>query len=220
MNRLLVICGPTATGKTSLGISLAKKFNGEIISADSRQVYRGMDIITGKDIPEFSNKKGQEVGYYEINGIKIWLYDVIRPDQRFNVADYYELAWKVIKDIWDRGKLPIIVGGTGFYIKTLLERIGTMGIGPDWELRDQLSHHSIASLLDTLEKLDPERSRRMNESDRSNPRRLVRAIEVATKLKTKNLKLKTKNLKLDYLLIGLTAPNEILYKRIDQRVDE
>jgi tRNA dimethylallyltransferase len=206
MNKILVIVGPTAIGKTGLGIKLAHQFKGEIISADSRQVYKGMDIITGKDL------SGE---------VKTWLLDVVTPDQKFSVADYYELAWKAIEDIWSRGKLPIVVGGTGFYIKALIEGIGTLGIKPDWELRKKLADCSINQLMDYLNKIDPERSQKMNESDRKNPRRIVRAIEVALKLKTENLKQNTNNYyEIDKLMIGLTAPNEILYQRIDQRVEE
>ncbi len=209
--KLLIICGPTATGKTKLGVDLAKKFDGEIVSADSRQVYRGMDIITGKDKPE---------------GIKIWLYDAAGPDQRFSVADYYELALKVVEDIWGRGKLPIVVGGTGFYIKALMEGIETMGIGPDWDLRSKLSNCQINELQIYLKKMDCERWEKMNESDRQNPRRLIRAIEIAQNSKSQTLiskqitnsKLQRPNV--DYLTIGLTAPYKFLYERIDQRVDE
>ncbi|MCL5090781.1 MAG: tRNA (adenosine(37)-N6)-dimethylallyltransferase MiaA [Patescibacteria group bacterium] len=204
MHKLLIICGPTATGKTSLGFNLAEEFNGEIVSADSRQVFCGMDIITGKQVD---------------SKIKTWLIDIVNPDQRFSVADYYELAWKVISDIWHRGKLPIVVGGTGFYINALINGIETMGVEPDWKLREQLFHCSVVSLLETLEKIDPQRYRRMNESDRKNPRRLIRAIEVANqKSKIKNQNEKIKNF--DSLIIGLTLSNEILYQRIDQRVEE
>ncbi len=200
--KLLIICGPTATGKTKLGVDLAKRLNGEIVSADSRQVYRGMDIITGKDRPE---------------GIKIWLYDVINPDQKFSVADFYGLAWKAISDIWQRGKRPIIVGGTGFYLKALVEGIGTMGIGPDWNLRRQLSNYQISELQIYLKKLDQERWERMNESDRKNPRRLIRAIEIAQNSKSQTPISKHN---VDCLTIGLTAPFKILYERIDRRVEE
>lgn len=206
MNKILVIVGPTAIGKTGLGIKLAHQFKGEIISADSRQVYKGMDIITGKDL------SGE---------VKTWLLDVVTPDQKFSVADYYELAWKAIEDIWSRGKLPIVVGGTGFYIKALIEGIGTLGIKPDWELRKKLADYSINELTNYLKKVDFKKWRLMNESDRKNPRRIVRAIEVALKLKTENLKQNTNNYyEIDKLMIGLTAPNEILYQRIDQRVEE
>ncbi|MGB9637483.1 MAG: tRNA (adenosine(37)-N6)-dimethylallyltransferase MiaA [Microgenomates group bacterium] len=228
MDKLLIICGPTATGKTKLGISLAKEFNGEIVSADSRQVYRGMDVGTGKDLGESTiynvqfTIKDFRIGYYKIDGVKVWLLDVVNPDYKFNVADYKKCADLVIDDILRRGKLPIVVGGTGFYIKAVLEGIGTMGIEPDWELRERLSHCSIASLLEILTKLDPERIQRMSESDRKNPRRLIRAIEIARKGKGQSAKCKVtvESSKLDTLFIGLTAPNKILYKKIDQRVEE
>jgi tRNA dimethylallyltransferase len=205
MEKLLIICGPTATGKTNLGIKLAKKLGGEIVSADSRQVYRGMDIITGKEVN------------FEI---KTWLIDLVNPDEKFNVADYYGLAWKVIEDIWKRGKLPIVVGGTGFYFKALLEGIGTMGVGPDWELRKQLTNYSINELTNYLDKIDPERSRRMNESDRKNPRRLIRAIEVVRSGKGQMVNDKCKVANVNKYIIGLRALSEVLYKRIDQRVEE
>ena len=188
MDKLLIICGPTATGKTDLAIRLAKKFGGEVISADSRQVYKGMNIGTGKDISNFkfqidfkfqiSNFKFK-VGYYQVDGIKIWLYDIVKPDYQFNVADYKECADLVTFDILNRGKLPILVGGTGLYIKAVVSGIETLGVPSDWKLRERLLHCSIASLLEQLKKLDPDRWEEMNESDRNNPRRLVRAIEIA-----------------------------------------
>lgn len=198
MNKLLIICGPTATGKTKLGIDLAKKFNGEIISADSRQVYQGMDIGTGKD------------------DLKTWLVDVVKPDFRFNVADYKKCTDRVLADIWERGKLPIVVGGTGFYIKAIIEGIGTMGVEPDWELRAKLTNYQIDELRIALERLDPKRWQKMNESDRQNPRRLIRAIEIARNTPpAPRLRWTSKT---DNLFIGLKAPYDILYQRIDQRV--
>ncbi|MBI4999810.1 tRNA (adenosine(37)-N6)-dimethylallyltransferase MiaA [Candidatus Gottesmanbacteria bacterium] len=213
MNKLLIICGPTATGKTKLGIRLAKKLNGEIISADSRQVYKGMDIGTGKDF------KGA------------WLLDVVKPNQEFSVAQYVELAWKVISDIFKRKKLPILVGGTGFYIKAIIDGIETLGVPPDWELREKLSHCSIAQLSDWLNKLDKQRWERMNESDRNNPRRLIRAIEIARYKSTSEVggtppagmagEGDTSEVKEGKtLFIGLTTSYPILYQRIDQRVEE
>ena len=236
MSKLLVICGPTATGKTSLGIKLAKKYNGEIVSADSRQVYQGMDVGTGKDLPvnskfEIRNSKqvqnsklkipNYQIGYYLINGGRVWLYDIVEPDYQFSVADYVRCANLVIKDIGKRGKLPILVGGTGFYIKAVVDGIGTLGVPPDWGLREKLSNLEIELLREKLRRLDPGRLQKMNESDRQNPRRLIRAIEIAKqnqKPKTKNQKHKLKIKKV--LLIGLKVSNKVLYERIDKRVDE
>lgn len=211
MKKLLVVCGPTATGKTQLGIDLAKKFSaqggGEIISADSRQVYKNMDIGTGKDLPAF-------------DGVQVWMLDIVKPDQEFSVAHYIELAWKVIEDIWQRNKLPIIVGGTGFYIKGLVDGIETLGVEPNLELRKELSNYLVVQLSDRLKNLDPARWEKMNESDRNNPRRLIRAIEIASERKTDDRKLKMEPREIDTLFVGLTAPLAMLYQRIDQRVEE
>jgi tRNA dimethylallyltransferase len=126
MHKILIICGPTATGKTTFGIEIAKKFNGEIISADSRQVFTGMDIVTGKDLPpssrlHVSNLKWRDrkLKYYIVDGIKIWLYDIVFPYEPFNIAFWNEASTRVISDVNRRGKIPIVVGGTGLYIKSL-----------------------------------------------------------------------------------------------------
>lgn len=205
MNKLLVICGPTATGKTSLAIKLAKEFNGELISADSRQVYQGMDIGTGKDRP----KK-----------VKIHLIDVVKPNQEFSASQYYRLAWKTIKKIWKKGKLPILVGGTGFYIKTVVDGVETKDIPRNLELRVKTKDWSKEKLLDYLLEIDPERAAAMNKSDKNNPYRLVRAIEVAV-FKQENPDWKPiEHRESDNLFIGLIAPFEILDKKIHQRVKE
>ena len=216
MKKLLIICGPTATGKTSLGIYLAKKFNGEIVSADSRQVYKGMDIATGKDI-----KSGKWIkNHWEIEGIPIWLLDVVKPNEEFSVAHYTDLAWKIIRDIWQRGKLPILVGGTGFYIKAVINNIPTKGISPNWPLRKQLESKAINILFNELAELDSFRAAQMNVSDRQNKRRLIRAIEVA-RWRVENRLLPTEKLpQFDALFIGLTAPYPFLYQQIDKRVEE
>jgi len=237
-NRILIICGPTATGKTALGLKLAKKFAGEIISADSRQVYKGMNVGTGKGFPvpkskikykisktHIKNKK-YKIEYYLFNEIPVWLLDIITPNQKFSVAQWVRLAKKIIKDMWKREKLPIVVGGTGFWIKALVEGVDTLGIKPNWELRQQLSNETIEQLKKRLKKLNPQKFKQLNKSDKNNPRRLVRAIEIASqsqksKVKSQkyNLKLKIKNKNL--LNIGLKTENyQLLYKRIDRRVDK
>jgi tRNA dimethylallyltransferase len=225
---LLVICGPTATGKTSLGLDLAQKLNGEIVSADSRQVYRGMDIGTGKDvagapfhisclISPISNLK---LGYYLVEKVPIWLYDLVEPDYPFNVADYVKVARRVIKDIWQRRKLPILVGGTGLYIKALVEGLETLGIPPNQPLRKKLERLSLEKLAKNLKDLDPAKWTRMNQSDRQNPRRLTRAIEIAKKsLSAKGRSSSGRKLAADKILyIGLTASKKFLYQRINTRV--
>jgi len=222
MRKLLIICGQTATGKTSLAIKLAKKFAGEIVSADSRQVYRYLNIGTGKDLPKNSqqilNSKlkipGKRIGYHEIDGVKVWLYDVVVPGYQFSVADYLESANLVMEDIWQRGKLPILVGGTGFYIKALIEGVETMGVKPDWELRGQLSEFTPVQLRKKLGEIDPERSQRMNQSDQNNPRRLIRAIEVARNKDLDVFQYKRLETSADIFWIGLRAPYKVLIKRL------
>lgn len=247
-NKLLIILGPTATGKTSLGIRIARKNEGEIISADSRQVYRGMDIGTGKDLPVNSkfrfpalartttdrpnlkpppkNSK-LKIGFHEIGGVRLWLYDLCEPDYRFSVSDFLKAARGAIENIWSRDKLPIVVGGTGFYLTSLLEGVATVGIRPDRKLREKLDRWSVGRLAGYLEKADPDKFRKMNESDRQNPRRLIRAIEIARK--NSHFKngpearvdaLSLKGGKADFLIVGLKADLPFLYRRIDQRVEE
>ncbi len=213
MKKLLVVCGPTTTGKTKLAIYLAKKFDGEVISADSRQVYIGMDIGTGKDV------KGAKLqnGFYLIDGVKIWLYDLVDLDYQFSVADYLIAAKKIIKIIWQRGKLPILAGGTGFYIQALLEGLDSLGISPDWELREKLGSLSLSELQKRLRKLNSQRWQEMNKSDRQNPRRLIRAIEIALDRKES---LGREGLKADVLKIGLKTSLSKLYNFVDQRVEE
>ena len=158
--KLLIIIGPTATGKTDLAIHLAQKYHGEIVSADSRHVYQGMDIGTGKDIDEKSklktpclsgrqeNSKLQKnkkfsIGYRSKEGIPIWLVDIVPPDYQFNLGEYFKIAQQIIKDIWERKKLPIVVGGTGLYIKALLKPLTLIAIPPDADLRKQLNKLSL-----------------------------------------------------------------------------
>ena len=238
MNKLLVICGPTAAGKTVLALTLAKKLargpstsdpKGEIISADSRQIYRGMDIGTGKDLPvnikyQISNIKSdhQKIIFYEMQGVKIWGYDLVEPTQEFSVSQYSKIAKRIIKNIQKRGKLPILVGGTGFYIKALVDGIETINIPQNSVIRNSLANKTSNELFEILANLDPIKAACLNMSDKKNPRRLVRAIEVATaRVKERESKrVKEKRLNSDCMFIGLSAPREDLYKRIDQRVEE
>jgi len=240
MKKLLIVCGPTATGKTSLALKIAKKINGEIISVDSRQVYRYLDIITGKDLPKDSKSSWQksevevdnkdlQIGFYQVDGIKIWLYDLTDPKFSFNVSDWLDCAQKVADDIWQRDKTPILVGGTGFYLQAFLKGIGTLNISPDWELRKKLETFSLTKLTDLLKKADLKKWLSMNNSDQNNPRRLIRAIEVAYWLKKdikNNLvnkaikKIKGESSLSSTLAVVLDASYSFLYKRIDSRVEQ
>lgn len=194
MNKLLVICGPTATGKTALAAEMAKRFDGELISADSRQVYKGMDLVTGKDRPD----------------VPIWLYDVVNPDEDFSVSHWVSLARVAIADIQKRNKLPIVVGGTGLYIKALLEPFETIDVPPDEHLRNVLKNKTIGELQAMVSRGN------MNDSDWNNPRRLIRKIEIEKSTISK----RKHTAEFDYLVIGLTAPIPVLYQRIDMRKKE
>jgi tRNA dimethylallyltransferase len=192
--KLLIICGPTGVGKTGLGLKLAREFNGEIVSADSRQVYRGMDVVTGKDVgnsefriqnPELQEKVQRlikqkiQVGIYKVGRVPIWGLDLVEPDEEFSVAVWRRVAREIVKDIWKRGKLPIVVGGTGLYLKALTEPLEEVEAPRDLKLRKVLKDKRVEELFNILEKEDPGKAKRMNESDRKNPRRLVRVLEIA-----------------------------------------
>lgn len=209
----LIIYGPTATGKTALAIDLAKKFNGELISADSRQVYKSLDIGTGK--VHFHSEVEKRKGYWIVDGIKINGFDLVKPGQRFTVADFIKFTNTTMIRIIEQKSLPIIVGGTGFYIKSLLEGLGSQGIPSDPSLRRKLEKLSREELFQYLLKINHIKVKSLNESDRLNPRRLIRAIEIS---ESKDSPLPATNYPLPttrYQLIGLTAPNAYLFNRAD-----
>lgn len=165
-NKIIVVLGPTASGKSDLAVNMAKKFNGEIISADSRQIYKGMDIGTGK-----ITKK-------EMRGIPHYLLDATNPKKQFSVAEYKKLAENVINKIIKKGKTPIICGGTGFYIQAITENLDIPEVTPDWKLRKKLEKKTTEKLFKQLQKLDPNRAKNI---DAKNRRRLIRAIEIVLK---------------------------------------
>jgi tRNA dimethylallyltransferase len=214
MKKLLVILGTTSTGKTDLAINFAKKFKGELIAADSRQVYKGLDIGTGKYPSKKSKVKSQKF-FWEINGVNVWMYDVVSLKKQYSVADYAKKADIVLEDIQKRKKLPILVGGTGLYIKALTNELLHLQAPFDKKLRNRLNVLSFKQLQKKLQKIAPEKFSSMNNSDQNNPRRLVRAIELLSiKYKVESIKEK----RLNILKIGLNAPREILYEKINKRV--
>lgn len=204
--KIVVVLGPTASGKSSLAVKLAKRFDGEIVSADSRQVYEGMDTGSGKITED------------EMMGIPHHLLDVASPKRNFSVGRYQKLAEKAIFDIARRGKVPILCGGTAFYIKAVTEGMSLPKIKPDWKLRKKLERMDADELYEILKKLDP---RRASNIERSNPRRLIRAVEIATKSERPVPLMKEKP-KFISLKLGLKRENldKAIGKRLEQRLKE
>ena len=201
--KILVIVGPTASGKTSLSIELAKKFGGEVISADSRQVYTELDIGTGKVTQE------------EMQGIPHHLLDVAKPNEVYTAHDYVRDGQRAISDILSRGKLPIIVGGTFFYVDALLGDVSTPEVSPNPELRTELEKLPTEELFLKLQKQDPERALTI---DQNNRRRLIRAIEIASAIEVVP---KTQSVELyNPLKIGISIEKEELVKNIHTRLIE
>lgn len=202
---VLVIVGPTASGKSALAIKLAKQSNGEIISADSRQVYKGLDIGTGK------------VTKREMKGISHHLLDVASPKKVFTAHDFVRLGRVAIKDIHVRGKLPIICGGTGFYIDALLGLTSLSEAGRNDVLRKRLANKTAAQLYALLQKRDPARAAQMDtSSERNNATRLIRALEVAAANKKPQKELDTIHYNVEW--IGVDWPDAKLRKRIHTRL--
>ncbi|OGG44630.1 tRNA (adenosine(37)-N6)-dimethylallyltransferase MiaA [Candidatus Kaiserbacteria bacterium RIFCSPHIGHO2_01_FULL_48_10] len=199
--KVVVIIGPTAAGKTALSVEIAKKLGGEVVSADSRQVYRGLDIGSGK-----ITKK-------EMRGVPHHLLDVANPNTTFSAAEYVRLGRRAIQGIALRGRVPLIVGGTGFYIDALLGRVQLAEVAPDPALRLWLSAFSVKELNAQLKKLDPQRAKKI---DTKNRVRLVRAIEIARALGSVPYMGQKELYKT--LWIGLTLPQETLAQKIHIRL--
>ncbi len=213
MKQLLIITGPTATGKTELGIYLAKKFNGEIITADSRQIYRGLDLISGK-YPSNFEKVQKLKNHWLIDGVKIWMYDLLSPSLDYSLFQYIQDAKKCLKEITKRKKLPIIVGGSGFYIKGLLTGL-TVGVGQTG-LRQTLSKLSVTSLQRKLRTINEDKFLALNNSDQNNKRRLIRLIEIYSSPNTQQVPGIAQEFSV--LKIGLTGERKLLYKKVDDRI--
>jgi tRNA dimethylallyltransferase len=231
MSKLLVVTGPTATGKTQFAYELAKKYGGELISADSRQVYTGMDIGTGKDLPTrlkiadlTTEAQAGAVNYhltpYLFNTVPLWMYDVVTPDAEFSVSHYHSLVKTVIENIILRKKLPIVVGGTGLYVKSILTPLGTLQIPRNDDLRTELETLTLGQLQRTLVRLNPIVWAGMNSSDKSNTRRLIRKIEISAYRDTSSQADKPIGIDVQSFTVGLTMDLPQLFERIDQRVTQ
>lgn len=202
MQKVIVILGQTATGKSDLAVKIAKKINGEIISADSRQVYKGLDIGTGK-----ITKKDRQ-------GIPHHLIDVASPKTKFTVSDYQRKAVYAMADIVSRGKIPIICGGTGFYIDAVTKGMVFPKVPPNFKLRKELIKKEAKELVKILNKLDKNRAKNV---DPKNKIRLIRAVEIA-KVLGKVPKIKQPKPKYKFIKIGLYLSKEDLRKKVENRV--
>lgn len=212
LSKIIIILGPTGSGKTELGIAVAKKLNGEIISADSRQIYRQMDIGTAKPKGEWKN------GAYIVNGVLHYLMDIINPDKNFTVADFKEQATLQIQDILKRKKLPIIVGGTGLYIWAVVDNLDIPKVAPSMDLRKELEKKTQPELIEMLKQVDPESAGKI---DLKNPRRVLRALEVVMVSGESFFKQRKKQAPLyNAQEFGIKISREELYKRINARVDQ
>lgn len=213
MKPLIILTGPTAVGKTELSISLAKSIGGEIISADSMQVYKYMDIGTAKIRPE------------EMDGVPHHLIDILEPDTAFNVAMFKDLAKNAVEDIYSRGHIPILVGGTGFYIQALLYDIDFSEEDSNASIRKELETLAIAKgagfLHERLREVDPESAEQIHAN---NVKRVIRALEYyqmhGEKISTHNETERHKESPYDFLYFVLTHNRQVLYERIEKRIDQ
>ena len=213
MKPLIILTGPTAVGKTALSIRLAKAIGGEIISADSMQVYRRMDIGSAKITKE------------EMMGVPHHLIDVLEPDEEFNVTVFQKLAKAAVEEIYSRGNIPIVAGGTGFYIQALLNDIDFTENGEDTSIRDELEalakEKGAEYLHGMLLAIDPESAEQIHAN---NKKRVIRAIEyyrqTGERISEHNKRERQKESPYDFLYYVVNTDRDILYQRIDQRVDE
>lgn len=216
MKKFIVIVGPTASGKTKLAVELAREFEGEIVSADSRQVYRGMDIGTGKDLKEYIVARSQAPS--GLATIPYHLINIVSPRTNFTLAQYQKLAYRAIEDILRRGKVPILVGGTGLYVQAVVDGYVLPHASPNPKLRAQLAKLSLTALCAQLKKLDPVTHRVI---DKHNRRRLERAIEICMATGVPLSKQREKQAPpYDVFMLGLVPSRKVLDRRIDARLKE
>ncbi len=208
--KIIVVLGPTASGKTDLALRLAKKYNGEIVSADSRQVYKQMNVGTAKPAGEWKD------GAYVVEGVSHYMMDIINPNEDFSLADFKKIAINSIYDILKRGKLPIIVGGTGLYVWAIVDNLDIPTVKPNLELRKELEKKSLSELVSQLQELDPQTAEKI---DIKNPRRVLRALEVVISSGKSFMAQQTKSEPLfNTLQIGISMLKEELDLRIEKRI--
>lgn len=204
MQKLVVILGTNASGKSALGVRLAQEFGGEIVSADSRQVYRGLDLGTGK------------ITAVEAGRVKHHLIDVADLSDCYSLAHYQRDAYHAIGSILTAGKLPFLLGGTGLYISAIVEGYQLVDVPPNQQLRAELEALPLLDLVERLAKLDPDAAKRLDQNNRP---RLIRAIEIAG-AGMRHAAARQKTPRYDCLQLGLTWPREILAERIEQRLSQ
>ena len=211
-NKVIVICGPTASGKTALSIELAKKINGEIVSCDSMQIYKDMDIGTAKPTVE------------EMQGIKHYLIGYVSPEQRYSVADYKIDAKKAIKEIIEKGKMPIVVGGTGLYLDSLIYEIEYQDIKLDEQYRNKLEEEvekqGLEKLYEKAKQIDPKAIEKISPNDKKRILRILEIYHATGKTKTEQeIESRKKEVEYDYKVYALNWDRQKLYNRINKRVD-
>lgn len=209
--KVIVICGPTASGKTSLSISLAKKINGEIVSCDSMQIYKEMDIGSAKPTVE------------EMQEIKHYLVDFVSPEKRYSVSEYKEDASKAIEEIINKGKTPIIVGGTGLYLNSLIYNIqyNEMEVDLNYrrELEKEAEEYGLEVLYNRAKEIDPEAMEKVSANDKKRITRVLEIYNATGRNKTELEKKSRKEVPYNYLIFGINMERSILYDRINKRVD-
>lgn len=204
-NKVIAVVGATASGKTAYAVQLARRVNGEIISADSRLVYKGLDIGTAK--PDMDERFG----------IPHYMIDIVEPEVDYSVGLYANEARNIIEDIISRGKTPVIAGGTGLYFRILLENYDLPKINPDYELRETLSKLSFAELYEMLVNLDAEAAKLVVQNDKRRAIRFIEIVKLTGSPVSEARGLKEPEFEVEW--IGLNYPREELYDRIDRRVD-
>lgn len=213
--KLIVVLGPTACGKTQWSLRLAKEYNGEIISADSRQIYKKMNIGTAKEPGEW-RWTGLRRSFF-IDDVPHHLIDFLDPGKKFTAAQFRDLAVKYVKLAYKNKHQPIVVGGTGLYISALTDNFQIPRVPPNKKMRDSLEQKTAEELFKFLESIDAETAKKI---DRKNKRRMIRALEVAiTTGESFSTQKQLGEVLFDILKIGIEVPREVLYDRIDKRID-